>query len=117
VLDELFGAARPLLFQKTRVVTEITDPVKLIADLVAAGKNPWDHLTLSIKGEQDGVVAGCSTAVVVQEAFLPPKGWMESLNNIAGTLTETAFGFISEYIKKATNPTVVLGSRGSSKSK
>ena len=73
-LNELFGPSRPLVFHKTKVVTEILDPAKLIADLVAAGKNPWDHLKLSVKGEQDEVIASCSDACVVQEAFMPPKG-------------------------------------------
>jgi len=117
-LDEMLGPARPLIFQKTMIVTEITDPQKLIDDLVAAGKNPWDHLTLSVRGEQDTVVAGVSPeSVIAQEAFKPTKGWLESLGNIAATLTETALNFMNEYIKVATTATVVLGSRGKSSSK
>jgi len=117
ILDSLLGAARPLVFQRKSCITEIIDPAKVIADLVKAGKNPWDHLTLSIKGEQDSVIAGCTEAVIVAEAFKPTEGWLTTLNNIANTLTETAKEYIAEYIKKATTAVTVLGSRGKAKSK
>lgn len=117
VLDAVFGASRPLIWARGSFVTEILDPDKLIADLVAAGKNPWDHLTLSVRGGQDDVVASCTEAVTVQEAFQPTKDWLDTLNNIVHTLSNVAKKFLIEYITKATQPTVVLGSRGKAKSK
>jgi hypothetical protein len=112
ILDTMFGPARPLIFERTSVVTAITDPAQLVADLVAAGKNPWDHLTLSVRTGQDDVIAECSEAVVVQDAYLPTKDWLAKTNEILHTLPKVAIEFLKEFFVTATSPTVVLGSRG-----
>jgi hypothetical protein len=112
VLDGFLGAARPLVFSRTQVITEITDPEQVVTELKKAGKNPWDFLSLSVKSGMDGVVAAHTEGVISAECFLPTKDWLASLNNIVHTLSEGAKKFIAEYLLKALTPSVVLGSKG-----
>lgn len=114
LLDELFGASRTLLFGKENVITEILDPQALIEGLQAQGRNPWDFLTLTVKDESHGIVAEAAPegSVVAQEAYLPRKGLIGTLNEISHTLTEPATRFIKEYLTKALKIVPVIGSRG-----
>jgi len=114
LLDELFGPSRTLLFGKEKRVTEILDPQALIEGLQAQGRNPWDFLTLTVKDESHGIVAEAAPegSVVAQEAYLPRKGMIGTLNEISHTLTEPAIRFIKEYLGKALKVVPVIGSRG-----
>lgn len=111
-LDRLFGASRPILFKRDKVVTEILDPEKVIADLKAAGKNPWDFIKIDIKDDQDSVVAENTDAVKSDEGFVAHKDMLNTLNNIADTLTQEGRDFIMEYLEHTLDTKVVLGTRG-----
>lgn len=111
-LNELFGNSRPLLFSKEKAVSAIIDPKKLIEDLESSGKNPWDYLDLKIKSNMDRVIADNSDAVTVQEAFLPKKGFVGTLNDIVHTLKDGAKRYIKKYMETALRPTVVAGTKG-----
>ena len=113
-LDELFGGARPLLFGKDIIVTEIVDPEALMAAMRESGRNPWDHLQLSVKEGQDSIVAQYSQAIS-NEAFMPKTGFLSTLHDIWHTLSAEAAGYIKTYIKTATKASVVVGSQGKSK--
>ena len=110
-LDNLFGAARPLLFERDHAVTEVVDPGALIDELKSSGKNPWDYLNVSVKPGLDRAVCQ-SPSVVATEAFLPKKGFLNTLNEIAHTLKAEAKDYIQTYLGKCLKPTVVVGSKG-----
>lgn len=112
-LDEMFGASRPLLFGREKVITEILDPDKLIEQMKASGKNPWDFLTLSIKSNMDRVVDDAADETVVsQEAYLPKGGFLATLDDIEHTLSDDAKEYVKAYLAKTLKPAVVIGSRG-----
>jgi hypothetical protein len=112
-LDEMFGASRPLLFGREKVITEILDPDKLIEQMKAAGKNPWDFLTLSVKSNMDRVVDDAADKTVVsQEAYLPKSGFLATLDDIAHTLADKAKEYVKAYLAKTLKPSVVIGSKG-----
>lgn len=111
-LDRLFGASRPLLFNREKVVTEILDPEKLIKDLRAMGKNPWDFIKVDIKKGQDSVVAENTDAVTSDEGFVAHKGLLDTMNNIYDTLSDEARKFIDDYLEHTLDSKVVLGTKG-----
>jgi hypothetical protein len=111
-LDRLFGASRPLIFKREKVVTDILDPEKVIADLKAAGKNPWDFIKIDIKDNQDSVVAENTDGVKSDEGFVGQKDMLSTLNNIGDTLTQEAQDFIKEYLEHTLDTKVVLGTKG-----
>ena len=104
-LNDLYGAARPLLFGREKVITEITDPGALIEELKAQGKNPWDYLNLTVKPELVRAVAD-SKHVIAQEAFLPKKGFLETLNDIEGTMKPEALDYTKEYLNNVLTSSV-----------
>jgi len=112
ILDRLFGASRPLLFEKEKIITQITDPEKVIVDLTNSGKNPWDYLELAVKGGMDRTVADSTNSVVSAEALLPKKGFLATLNDIVGTLGKEAIEYAKEYLEKTLKPSVVAGTKG-----
>ena len=112
VLDDLFGAQRPLLFERAKVVTEILDPEKVISDLKAAGKNPWDFIKIDIKNNQDEVVASNTSAVKADEGFIATKDLLATLDEISDTLSPEAREYIEDYLHQVLKPTVVLGTNG-----
>ena len=97
-LDGLFGASRPLLFGKEKVITEITDPTALIEEIKARGQNPWDYLNVSVKTGLDRALAD-SKHVVSQEAFLPKQGFLSTMNDIAPTMKPEGLSWVKEYLK------------------
>ena len=111
-LDRMFGPARPLLFSKEVVVTAITDPNALIAQLKKEGKNPWDYLSIGVKKGMDGIIAQTKECVISKEGLIPQEGYLNILNDIQKGLSEEAKTFIHEYLKSVLNPTVVLGTKG-----
>jgi hypothetical protein len=106
-LTALFGASRPLLFGRDKVITEITNPSALIKELELQGKNPWDYLNLTVKPELDRAIAD-SKNVIAQEAFLPKKGFLETLNDIASTLKDEAVTFAKQYLDSVLTPVVSM---------
>jgi hypothetical protein len=114
-LDDLFGGARPLLFGKSTVVTEIVDPEALIAAVKASGSNPWDLLRLSVKPGCDDSIARYTDQVVSNTAFMPKEGFLATVKDIWHTLGQEAVGYLKDWIKKVIKPTVVVGSKGNGK--
>ena len=110
-LNTLYGASRPLLFEREKAVTQITDPDALIKELVALGKNPWDYLDIKVKSGLDRAVTDFPSVVSV-EAFLPKKGFLATLNEILHTLSDDAKAYTGKYLDKVLNPTVVIGTKG-----
>jgi len=112
-LNKLFGSSRSILFQKTEVVTTITEPEKLIKEL---GPDAFDYLELRVKDGADGVVIAKSPdTVITEEAFLPKKEFLSNLKEIMGTLKDDAKSFLKIYLKQALKPFVVVGGKGTSK--
>ena len=110
-LDALYGAQRPLLFQREKVVNKILDPLALIQELIASGKNPFDYLELKVREGMDHVVAD-SKNVTSSEAFLPVEGFLGTLNEIKSVLSSEAKEFTKNYLAGAIKPRVVLGTKG-----
>jgi hypothetical protein len=106
-LDALFGAQRPLLFGREKVINEITDPSALIEELKLQGKNPWDYLDLKVKPGLDRAVAD-SKNVIAGEAFMPKKNFLETLNDIAGRLGTEALTYVKEYLSSVLSPVVAM---------
>jgi len=106
-LDGLFGAKRPLLFERDKVITQITDPGALIDELKARGNNPWDYLDIKVKPGLDRALAD-SKNVIVDEAFLPKKGFLETLNDMVGTLKAEAVTYVREYLDRVLSTHVVM---------
>lgn len=113
-LDDLFGGARPLLFGKDQIVTEIVDPEALMTAMRESGRNPWDFLQVSVKTGQDGVVAQYSQAVS-NEAYMPKTGFLATLHDIWHTLSAEATEYVKTYVKTVIKASVVVGSQGKGK--
>ena len=114
-LNALFGAARPILFQREKYVTSILDPNALLNSLEDQGKNPWDYLELKVKPGMDAVVA-TSEHVVATEDFFPTKeGFLNKLVDIKNSLTAEAKEYIKNYLAAVLSPVVVLGSSNGDK--
>jgi hypothetical protein len=111
-LNDLFGSSRPVLFQKSKVITAVTDPQQLLKDL---GDEAFDHLELKVKSGHDEVVLAKSKAVTSHEAYVPQDNFLNNLKDIANTLSDKAKKWMKEYLIHALNPTVVVGTRGASK--
>ena len=110
-LDMLYGTARPLLFQKERVVNEIVDPMALIKELIDAGKNPFDYIDIAVRKGMDHVLVE-SKNVTSGEAYLPKEGFLNTLNEIKNTLSDNAKTYTKEYLNNTLKPRVVLGTKG-----
>ena len=111
-LNKLFKSARPLLFGREELVTTITDPAKLLTDLQAQGRNPWDYLEISVKDGMHRVVSEWSDAVVAEEAFIPREGFLATVNDVVHTLTTEAKNFLKDYLVRALKAVPVIGTRG-----
>ena len=110
-LDELFGEARPDLFELTKIVEKITDPAALIKALETAGLNPFDYLNVSVKTNMDQIIIDKGEGFVTAEAVLPKKGFLAVLPDLVRHFSEDAVKYLRLYLKEALNPTVVLGTK------
>ena len=110
-LEAIYGPSRPLLFQKEKVVNEIVNPQALIAELIAAGKNPFDFLDLTVKKGLDAAIVD-SNFVTSGEAFLPKEGFLNTVNEIKKTLSADAITYTNNFLQSALKPRVVLGTKG-----
>jgi hypothetical protein len=111
-LEHHFGKDRPALFEKVEVVKDIIDVDALINILRKASLNPWDYLDVGIKSGKDEVVIAHANGIGVNkvQAFLPREGFLSHLNKLVHLFSDEAITYIKEYIGKAFNPTVVVGS-------
>jgi hypothetical protein len=112
-LDTLYRGSRPVLFKREEIITEITDPLALIQELVNEGKNPFDYLKLSVREGMDRILVN-SNHVTSAEAFLPTEGFLNTIDGIKSTLSEDAKTFTKNYLESALKPRVVLGTKGKS---
>jgi hypothetical protein len=110
-LNTIYGAQRPLLFQREKVVNDIIDPLALIQELIKAGKNPFDYLDLSVRKGMDHVMVE-SKNVTSGEAFLPTEGFLATLQEIKSVLSSDAKEYTKNYLATAIKPRVVLGTKG-----
>jgi hypothetical protein len=113
-LEALFKGARPLLFGKDTIVTEITDPEALMQAMKDSGRNPWDFLQLSVKAGMDEVVSQYAQ-VVSDTAFMPKDGFLSTLHDIWHTFKVETVEYVKKYVKEVIKPTVVVGSKGTGK--
>jgi len=104
-LNAMFGAKRPLLFEREKVITQILDPNALIEEIKARGQNPWDYLSISVKSGLDRALAD-SKSVIVDEAFLPKKGFLETMNDVVDTLKADAVAYVKDYLNRVLSPIV-----------
>ncbi len=111
-LDELFGAARPELFEKVEVVDKVTDPDALCASLHKAGLNPWDYVELKVRHNKDQtVIVHGGGHIMTADAILPRKGIVAIVSRLMGNFKDDAKAYIKEYLELALKPKVVLGSK------
>jgi hypothetical protein len=110
-LNAIYGAQRPVIFQREKIVNEIIDPLALVQELVDAGKNPFDYLDLSVRKGMDHVIVE-SKNVTSGEAFLPKEGFLGKLNEIKHTMSPEAKEYTKNYLQGAIKPRVVLGTKG-----
>lgn len=113
-LDDLFGGARPLLFGKDQIITEIMDPEALIKAMKDDGHNPWDSMSLVVKTGQESVVARYPQAVS-SEVFMPKAGFLTTVRDVWHTFHAEAVGYLTPYIKEIIKAVVVVGSQGKGK--
>lgn len=109
-LDHFYGSARTLLFEKDLVVTNITDPAALIAEIIARGQNPWDFLDIKVKKGLDRAFID-SPNVTKVEAFLPKEGFLATTNEVFDTFTEKTVEYHNNYLATVLKPVVTLGSK------
>ncbi len=110
-LDAIYKGSRPVLFKREKVVTEILDPIELIRELMAAGKNPFDFLELKVREGMDHALVE-SRHVTNAEAFLPVDGFLNTIEGIKGSMSDDAKTFTKNYLQGALKPRVVLGTKG-----
>jgi hypothetical protein len=113
-LEELFKGARPMLFDKSTIVTGITEPEQLLQAIKDSGSNPWDFLKLSVKDHMGEIIARYPQAISSVQ-FMPKTGFASTLHDIWHTLGAEAIGYISDYVKKVLKPSVIAGSQGKGK--
>ena len=110
VLDELFGANRPVLWEPTKIVTSII-PETLIEAMKAANLNPWDYLEIKVKDGMDHIVAR-HAGVTSTEVIAPKEGFLARLQEFGKNLATEAKEYVRAYLKEALSTTVNIGSRG-----
>jgi hypothetical protein len=110
VLDQHFGAGRPMLFERDVVITGAVNPDALIAEIRARNQNPWDYLELKVKKGLDRALAD-SPNVTKEEAFLPKEGFLATLNEIKHTFSQEAKSYISQFLAVVLKPAVDLGKK------
>ena len=108
VLDRLFCAARPMLFEKDVAITGITDPDALITEIRDRGQNPYDYLDITVKKNLDRALAD-SPNVTKLEGYLPKEGFLATLNEIAHAMGDDAKAYINKYIGEVLKPSVSAG--------
>jgi hypothetical protein len=112
-LDQLFGGARPNMFEKVRAINKITDPQALVDSMKESGVNPWKYLCLGIRPDSNRHVAEANPkGVTFVEGILPKKGLISAVAEVFSSLSNDAKEYIRKYFLKTLKPTVVVGSRG-----
>jgi hypothetical protein len=110
VLDELFGANRPVLWEPTKIVTAVV-PDTLLESMKAANLNPWDYLELKVKDGMDHIVARHAGATST-EVVAPKEGFLARLQDFGRNLCDEAKEYVREYLKEALSTAVNVGSKG-----
>jgi hypothetical protein len=110
VIDELFGAMRPVLWEPTKVVTAVVPDV-LLESMKTGGLNPWDYLELKVKEGMDPIVAR-HAGVTFTEVVAPKEGFLARLQEFGKNLVAEAKEYVRTYLKEALSTTVNVGSRG-----
>lgn len=110
VLDELFAANRPLLWEPTKIVTAVV-PATLLESMKSANLNPWDYLELKVKDGMDQIVAQ-HAGVTCAEVVAPKEGFLARLQEFGRNLCDEAREYVREYLKEALSTVVNIGSRG-----
>jgi hypothetical protein len=110
VLDELFQANRPVLWEPTKIVTSVV-PDTLLESMKAGSLNPWDYLELKVKDGMDHIVAR-HAGVTSTEVIAPREGFLARLQEFGRNLVDEAKEYIREYLKEALSVSVNIGSKG-----
>jgi hypothetical protein len=111
LLNQLFGALRPQLWEQTKTVTDVHTPQALYDSLKAAGLNPFDYLNVSVKDGMDGIIAQ-HDGVTAVEALVPRTGFLARLYEFGRNLSEDAKYYMRRYLDRALSPAVIIGSKG-----
>jgi len=111
VLDELFGAVRPQMWEKATIVTEITDPMAVITQLQKAGIDPKTVLNFSVKEGMDAMVSQYNGLTAVN-AVVPKAGILARADETGKTWTPEAKEYFRAYLKAGLTPAVTLGGKG-----
>lgn len=112
-LRKLLGHRKTQLFERTRIITDITDPAAILTTLTKKGLDPWKYVEIKVKENMDEVIwdaidgKHCQSA----EAYLPKQGFLSKLNQIFNTLSDGAKKYLKEYLANALKPTAVIGSK------
>lgn len=110
VLDELFGANRPVLWEPTKIVTSVV-PETLLESMKAASLNPWDYLEIKVKDGMDHIVAR-HAGVTSTEVVAPKEGFLARLQEFGKNLMTEAKEYVRAYLKEALVVNVNIGSKG-----
>jgi len=110
VLDELFQANRPVLWEPTKIVTSVV-PETLLESMKAASLNPWDYLEIKVKDGMDHIVAR-HAGVTSTEVVAPKEGFLARLQEFGRNLATEAKEYIREYLREALSINVNIGVKG-----
>lgn len=112
LLTNMFGANKAVLFEKCCAISEVTDPVKVIQDLVAKGLSPNSVLEITIKEGHEKTVSEATDAVVAHQAFLPRRGFLSTLNDIKAQIIDQTRNWINQYLNATLSKKVCPGTKG-----
>lgn len=111
-LQKAFGPFYDEFFERSHLIQKILSTSGLIAQLKKDGINPWEVLRIEVRKGQEHRVAKYKELVIAAEAITPVKGFFGRLNEYSSKLTKSAKSFLKEYLPRAIDPTVILGTRG-----
>jgi hypothetical protein len=112
--DNIYGTARPLLFERDTIITGITDPIGLMDAMKADNRNPFDFLEIIPKKGSEEIVSGYEQ-VMSDTRMMPKTGFLATASDVWNTLTANARTHLIRFIKDVCKASVVVGSKGNGK--
>jgi len=115
-LRKVFGEAYDDFFEASTELQKILSYDKLLEAFHKAGKSPWSCLYLEVKKDKEEEVIRIGKNTVASRKYIKPqKEFFSKLQDYGIRLTGAVKRFLGEYLPAAVEPTVILGTRGTSK--